>query len=316
MDYKPLEGAAGTTGLSRGVDLLLGQKQPRSLRTHERGSRDPRELQFVLQYLDAFGYLTRPLADWDKIELRDITGALKRFQDFFGLEKNGVVCSKTVRAMEAPRCGCPDIERAHHTQYKALLRWARSMLAAWRKRSLTYVVTDYVPGIATADQDHVHAAAFAAWTQLGNIDAQKVTDPAHADIILSTGEGPRSNFDGPGGTLAWAYLPDGNDQQLLMKFDLSETWTLGAGPGTIMLNVATHEFGHLLGLSHSVVPTALMAPYYKANVATPQQNDDIPRLTARYGVRAETAAPAPSESRTKIAIEGDVCVWLNQKQLV
>jgi hypothetical protein len=79
-------------------------------------------------------------------------------------------------------------------------------------------------------------------------------------------------------------MPDGSDQQLLMKFDLDETWIENANQRGILLeNVACHEFGHLLGLTHSQVQGALMAPYYNAAISTPQQNDDIPRILARYG---------------------------------
>ena len=56
-----------------------------------------------------------------------------------------------------------------------------------------------------------------------------------------------------------------------------------------MLNVACHEFGHLLGLTHSKKPGALMAPYYNPFIATPQQDDDIVRVQKLYGPNQKSA---------------------------
>ena len=71
-----------------------------------------------------------------------------------------------------------------------------------------------------------------------------------------------------------------------MKFDTDEIWVKNREEkGTLLRNVAAHEIGHILGLSHSSVNSALMAPYYDPNVDRPQQNDDVTRIQQLYGVK-------------------------------
>lgn len=246
---------------------------------------DPRadfgEARMALSYLDAFGYLSSELAQWKDITLGDIVNAVTDFQKTYGLKPSGQLDAPTVRAMQAPRCGLSDHQA--DPMVKKLQAFAASNLARWQKTGITYAVQQYVPGLPITAQDQIIAAAFADWCAVCNININRVTG-GNPDIVIGVGQGPRSNFDGPGGVLAWAYLPDGSDKQLLMEFDQDETWASDPSQrGTLMKNVATHEFGHLLGLSHSVVQSALMAPYYAAGIATPQQNDDIPRVVARYG---------------------------------
>lgn len=247
-----------------------------------------------LDYLDAFGYLKNELAEWKDINLGDIVDAVKQFQDMFHLRRDGNFSHQVSQAMLLPRCGFPDVERDHHRRAGRVRDWLASKLPAWQKRGLYYGVAAYVNGIDHGTQDQIIQAAFDDWTRLGDITVQK-TSNNQADIVISTGQGQKDNFDGPSGVLAWAYLPDGGDQQLQMKFDLDETWTTDPGrQGILMKNVATHEFGHLLGLSHSNVQSALMAPYYAVGVTSPQQNDDIPRFQARYGTTpAKPPDPAP-----------------------
>lgn len=89
-----------------------------------------------------------------------------------------------------------------------------------------------------------------------------------------------SPFDGRGKVLAHAYFPsDGR-----AHFDEDETFTDGTSSGTNLLWVATHEFGHSLGLKHSKVRGAIMYPYYtgyKPNMKL--HSDDIAGIRSLYG---------------------------------
>lgn len=290
------------SAVHKAVQILLRQPvKAKGARTCAKSPTQP-EAQFAVAYLNEFGYFKSALDLLKDIELEDVLAAIRLFQNWFGLPRSGLLTSQTVKAMESPRCGHPDIVRSHHTQELRVRDFAEARLPAWRKRDLKYYVESYVPGIDKTQQDDIFQAAFDSWSQHGQINVTRTRTGKEADILIGTGEGQRSNFDGPGGTLAWAYLPDGSDSQLTMRFDLGETWiTNPRGRGILLLNVASHEFGHIFGLDHSKVQQALMAPYYAAAISAPQSNDDIPRFVARYGSRT-TPPPAAPVAPTDVTV--------------
>ena len=89
-------------------------------------------------------------------------------------------------------------------------------------------------------------------------------------------------FDGKGKVLAHAFFPsDGR-----AHFDEDERFTDGTYSGTNLLWVATHEFGHSLGIHHSDVKNAVMYPYYTGYVPNfTLQQDDIEAIQYLYGER-------------------------------
>ena len=81
--------------------------------------------------------------------------------------------------------------------------------------------------------------------------------------------------------LAHAFFPpDGRAQ-----FDDDEHYTDGTPSGTNLLWVATHEFGHALGIHHSNVRNALMYPYYTGYAPNFNlQDDDVAAIQSLYGM--------------------------------
>jgi hypothetical protein len=71
-------------------------------------------------------------------------------------------------------------------------------------------------------------------------------------------------IDGQNGTLAYTYYPSSTANGLAgdIVFDSSEKWATNPKNGTDLLEVATHELGHALGLGHSTDSSAIMYPYY------------------------------------------------------
>ena len=273
----------------RAVDLLT-----KDMGTRTRGmldgpavhAADPRVAAFALSYLDAFGWLKQELTAWQDISLLDIKLALGDLQASLGLKKTKSLTVQTVRAMEAPRCGCPDKLRPHHACHRELDKRRKALLPKWKKAGLTYHIKDTPKGIDPFRYDLSVKVGFAFW--LARVEGLKSVSWAaaeqDADVVFSTGRGKQSNFDGPGGTLAWASLPDGSDRQLGVKLDDDERWnTNPTDRGFFVDAVVCHEIGHVLGLTHSRYASALMAPQYNPLVSVPQELDDVPRIQARYG---------------------------------
>lgn len=217
-----------------------------------------------------------------------ISDHVKTIQSQLGLEVNGVIDSQLVKTLEyTPRCGVSDFNKS-----------ARGQAVKWGQKTLTYYIEKYVKNLSTADQDDIIKTAFQNWTDVADIQFQRVTSKQNSNLVISTGSGRGDGFDGPSNTLAWAYLPPDSSYrgQLLMRFDLDETWIKNTNTrGILMLNVACHEFGHMLGLDHSRYQNALMAPYYSPNIPKPQAQDDVVRIQSLYGA-PKPVIPTPPPS--------------------
>lgn len=242
---------------------------------------------FAAEYLEHYGYQVGQPRDASGRQA--VTeGGLRAFQEFAGLAVTGQLDAETVAKMREPRCGCRDTLRSLD----------QLALARWRKNRLTYFIEKRVSQLDPATVDAQIRAAFDDWEKCCDIKFAISPSRTDADLIISIGSGAADNFDGPGSTLAWAFLPNGADGQLLMRFDAAENWTV-AGNGIRFRNVACHEFGHMIGLEHSRVQSALMAPFYSPAVVSPQQADDISRVRALYGPPVSDQPPGdPADPKT------------------
>lgn len=171
----------------------------------------------------------------------------------------GELDEETMELMSLPRCGVKD-----KVGFGTDSRSKRYALqgSRWKVKALTYRITKYPKKLNRQEVDKEILKAFSVWSDYTDLTfTAKRTNPVHIEIRFEEGEhGDGDPFDGAGGTLAHAYFPVyGGDAH----FDDAEYWTINSARGTNLFQVAAHEFGHSLGLSHSDVRSALMAPFYR-----------------------------------------------------
>ena len=155
----------------------------------------------------------------------------------------------------------------------------------WGKENIRYLIMGRDDDLEREVWDKQFSMAFDSWSEVTPLTFSPVGRSEEYDILISVSGRKREKFGHRGGVLAWAQLPPyyNFDGVLISKFDTAENWVLPDSKmkGTILLSVATHEIGHLLGLDHSSDPTSLMFPYI--NNSLKPQEEDISRIQKLYG---------------------------------
>lgn len=140
------------------------------------------------------------------------------------------------------------------------------------------------------------ARALETWVAVANINIAQTTDDNSSfnSPGLSQGD-PRFGDIRIGGypfldpaTLAQTYYPPPNGLTAAGDSEINTgiTWSLGSG--TDLYSGMLHEFGHALGLDHSLTPGAVMSATY-GGVRTGLTPDDVAGIQSIYGPRTPDA---------------------------
>ncbi|KAG7476764.1 hypothetical protein MATL_G00086320 [Megalops atlanticus] len=197
-----------------------------------------------------------------------------------------------------PRCGVPDYPRQKSGTFVGRQRQKRFVLfgGRWDKTDLTYKIVRFPRQMSKDKVRSILREASQVWSDVTPLTFTEVSH-GRADIIIDFTRywhGDSLPFDGPGGILAHAFFPR-THREGDIHFDYDETWTVGNDLGTDLLQVAAHEFGHVLGLQHSLVPGAVMSPFYSFTYPLQLSEDDKQGIQYLYGSRHPPTPPVSTE---------------------
>lgn len=217
-----------------------------------------------------------------------------------------------------PRCGVPDyptlmqVDLSYYNLKKkkkeGLSRQQRKKRFAlfggrWEKTDLTYRIVRFPWQLSEAKVRRVLDEAFRVWGAVTPLTFTEVMSEK-ADIVIDFNRywhGDSLPFDGPGGILAHAFFPR-TQREGEVHFDYDEHWTVGNDVGRDLLQVAAHEFGHVLGLQHSLEPGAIMCPFYSDFYPLKLSEDDKMGIQYLYG--------APRQATPEIAETNEIDIGM------
>ncbi|XP_010774494.1 stromelysin-3-like [Notothenia coriiceps] len=202
-------------------------------------------------------------------------GKLSHTQDFV---KETSLQANTSNTWNRPRCGVPDYPAHKEVHYRG--RQRRFVLYGGRleKTDLTYRIVRFPWQIGEEKVRRVFREALKIWSDVTPLTFTEIHS-GKADI----------------------------------RIDFTR-WETGMNTCTDLLQVAAHEFGHVLGLQHSREPGAIMSAYYTFSYPLRLSEDDKRGIQYLYGAQPQVlpspppSPPPPSNPETnEIVANPDAC---------
>ncbi|XP_014271620.1 stromelysin-3 isoform X2 [Halyomorpha halys] len=246
----------------------------------------------AMMYQSRIGYLKQAVrnSSFGQLQFQDaLTDTITKLQSFAELNVTEHE-DETQPTMSFPKCGVKDKDIPTDKRSKRFAYQGTH----WTIKHLTYMISKYPSRLSKSETDSELLKAFSVWSAVSPLTfTQKRSVPVNIEIrFVRQWHGDGNPFDGPGGVLAHATPPSNNVSYV--HFDKAEHWTINGHKGVNLFQVAAHEFGHVLGLSHSDKRSALMSTDYCGYRPDFQlDNDDIFAIQALYGKRSKNTLITP-----------------------
>ncbi len=160
-------------------------------------------------------------------------------------------------------------------------------------KTITYRVENTLSSFTPQNVKTVIQQAFQSWANVTPLTFQEVTS-GNSDLDIKF-----APIDGALNILGET-CPPSSPCHGQIQFDSEEPWTLGAPRGyqdISFLGVASHEFGHAIGLLHSSDTNALMYPSYNPRNLQPG-SDDVRGAQQLYGAGTGRVSNTPAPGAT------------------
>ncbi|MDQ0791489.1 matrixin family metalloprotease [Streptomyces sp. B3I8] len=213
-------------------------------------------LDAVQGFLSRFGYLPKSHRT-SKVD-ETTSRALKKYQEFHGIATTGAFDEHTRTLMTQPRCAMADLRDG--------IEFATT--CGWTRRNLTFAFDTGTDDITGSQEFDAVRNAFNSWAGVVGFTFNEVATNQSPDILIGWRPANDPDHSMVGGVLAHSDFPPGcgvvtnGSLPKPVHFDDSEnSWSIGSAVGSFDVeSVALHELGHILGLGHSSVSGAVMAP--------------------------------------------------------
>jgi matrix metalloproteinase-27 len=190
-------------------------------------------------------------------------------------------------SLYVPFCGFPQTYRVNATNHFTI---PGEVEIPWKKQKLSYRINNFSTELGADKTKRIISDAFARWDALIPIEIYQVeimTQEVHVDIEIEFR--PRDFFPSDR-ILGRAFLPPeptSSETEIELAGDVDFN-TVRPWRESLFMHTALHEFGHALGLTHSMDQESVMfymAPGDEEKLLRELQPDDVQRIQELYGKR-------------------------------
>lgn len=247
----------------------------------------------VIRSLQSWGWLTPVYS------AQDLKSAVRRMQQYLRVPLTGLVEDLDTEILTSRRCSVPDHLPGACRHQASAYSWG----CKWNKKDLTFKHVSFNPTMSQSDMKETFRAACDAWEEVCGLKFTEVGSGQRADINVGW-----ERIDGPGGTLAYAYLPGecGGSLAGTLRVDLGDDWKPGQnGRESNLWQTLVHELGHIIGFYHSNLQDSIMWPYSNGG-GTKISEDDAAGAVALYGPPRPSTQPPVTIETIPLVYRGEV----------